>query len=96
MKISGGGAATPLFETVFAKKRIFCKDPTYEMIEWFYSNENTKDIFYEPIDDRVAVVTITEDRNGYLSEKSITIGQNQKNLIIHNFLFYHPDKYEDY
>jgi hypothetical protein len=77
---------------ILVNKRIFCTEPTMEMITWFYADGATKDIFYDPIDDRTGVVTIVEE----FTERSITIGLSQKREIIHSFLFYHPDKYADF
>lgn len=73
------------------RSRIFCKEPTFEMIEWFYETENISVIHYEVIDDRTAIVYVVERIDKYQLSKSFTIGRSQRDHIYRNYTFYHPE-----
>lgn len=94
------GAVNAPFREIFAQGKIFLSDPnqnygepTYEMIDWFYRTNDTIDISYDDIDDRVSVVTITEQIGDKITSSTITIGKKEKNFICHNYLYHHPDSY---
>jgi hypothetical protein len=93
MVVKQNGAVNAPFRQVFGRERIFLGEPTPEMVYWFYSTPNTTDVFYDPIDDRTAVVVITEKVGDNINCTSITIGQKEKDFICHNYLYYHPDIY---
>ncbi len=61
-----------------------------EMIRWYYSDDNTIDIYYEDIDDRTTIIYLSELHNETITSRSFTIGSHEKSLIKHKYLFYHP------
>jgi hypothetical protein len=100
MIIKRAGAVNAPFREIFVQGKIFLSDPTQnygeptlEMIDWFYRTSDTIDISYDDIDDRVSVVTITEQIGDKITSSTITIGKKDKNFICHNYLYYHPDNY---
>lgn len=79
------GAKAP-FPPDFLSSKI---ELTQEIVEWYYSTENTISVNYYNLDDRCSVVEIVQRIEDKIVVKTETIGKKTKELICHNYLYYH-------
>ena len=62
---------------------------TLEMVEWYYSNNNTIDITMTDLTERETIITMTEVSGDTIRSRNFTIGLSTKKLIYDNYMFYH-------
>lgn len=97
VKIKISGAKAPSSPELGRKSNFLfdLKNPTPEMVDWYYRTPITDTVTYHPIDERSSVVEITE--KGFTNSgeptnrvRSFTIGPRTKSIICKNYFYYHP------
>lgn len=87
----GGITPTPLMLSnhSFLGSDVY-REPTNEMIDWYYRTQSVRDIYISVVDEHTSVVDVIEVIGDNIISRSFTIGKIAKKSIYDNYMFYHP------
>lgn len=85
----GARKIAPLRLNLSRRENHFLYEPSFEMVDWYYSNSTTVVLDYEDLDDKCSLVSVLETFGDSEKRRSFTIGKGEKKLICENYNFYH-------